>query len=116
MGAVAQLAVTLILLRALYFLRRGGETPKGFVPIAIVLLFGSVTRVARLLFSWLLLKPSCWLDVTTSALLFITLKRRTVTQNSSQGNNSVRRWHSITGSWIWMQNRSHLKEKICESE
>jgi hypothetical protein len=82
-GAVAQLAVTLILLRALYFLRRGGETPKGFVPIAILLLFGSVTRVARLLFSWLLLKPSYWLDVTTSALLFITLKRRTVTQNSS---------------------------------
>jgi hypothetical protein len=85
MAAVAQLAVTLILLRALYFLRRGGETLKGFVPIAILLLFGSVTRVARLRFFWLLLKPSYWLDVTTSALLFITLKRRTAHKTLRKG-------------------------------
>jgi two-component system, LytTR family, sensor kinase len=73
LGTAAQLAVTLILLRALYLLRRSGETPQGFVAIAILMLLGSVARAARLLVSWISLKHPYWLDGATIAVLFITI-------------------------------------------
>jgi two-component system, LytTR family, sensor kinase len=73
MGAATQLVVTLILLRALYLLRRGGEAPQGFVAIGILMLLGSMARTARLILSWLSLAPPYWLDIVTAALLFITI-------------------------------------------
>ena len=73
MGTTAQFVVTLMLLRALYLLWRGGEAPQGFVMIGSLMLLGSLARVARLVLSWLLPAPADWLDGITIALLFINV-------------------------------------------
>jgi anti-sigma regulatory factor (Ser/Thr protein kinase) len=72
-GAAAQSAATLVLFRALYLLRRNGETPRGFVSIAAFMLFASVTRMSRLLLTWFGLQPPDWLDLATGTLLFICI-------------------------------------------
>ena len=73
MGTTAQFVVTLMLLRALYLLWRGGEAPQGFVTIGSLMLLGSLARVTRLVLSWLLPAPADWLDGITIVLLFINI-------------------------------------------
>ena len=72
-GAGLELAVAIILLRALYLLRRNGESPREFVSIAIILVLASLARIARLSHGWASRAPLFWLDAITNTLLFIVI-------------------------------------------
>lgn len=68
-SATVQAVATMILFRALYLLHRNGEAPRGFVSIAAFMLFGSATRMSRLLLTWFGLQPPDWLYIATGILL-----------------------------------------------
>lgn len=72
-GGVAQVAVSAILVRALYLLRRKGKTPKGFFPIAVLMSIASLARVAHLIYAWAMPQPPYWLDSITVTALFIAI-------------------------------------------
>jgi len=66
-SATVQAVATMILFRALYLLHRNGEAPRGFVSIAAFMLFGSATRMSRLLLTWFGLQPPDWLYIATES-------------------------------------------------
>lgn len=73
-GEIAQGAVAFILVRAVYLLSRNGEAPRGFVPIAALMVAASFARGVRLICSWFAPPPPTWLDdVTLLTIFFATM-------------------------------------------
>ncbi len=72
-SSAAQGVATMILLRALYLLRRNGELPRGFASIAAFMLLSSVIRIGRVLLTWFGLQPPDWLEPATGFLLLICI-------------------------------------------
>src|SRR5215475_5227177 len=72
-GAGLELAVAIILIRALYLLRRNGESPRAFASIAFMMLLASLARIGRVSVAWVSGKPWFWVDAITITLLFITV-------------------------------------------
>jgi len=72
-GAAAQATVAIILVGALYRIRRNGEIPRGFATIAVLISLASIARVSRLFLVWFGRTPPFWLDTTTLGLLLMTV-------------------------------------------
>jgi two-component system LytT family sensor kinase len=72
-GAAADITVSAILVRALYLLRKSGETPRGFITIAVLMAAASGARATRLIYSWVAPPPPYWSDALTALLLLITI-------------------------------------------
>src|SRR5215467_14856609 len=72
-GAALELAVAVILMRALYLLRSNGESPRAFASIAIMMLLASLARVVRVSIAWVSMVPLFWLDAITLTLLLIVV-------------------------------------------
>lgn len=99
-GAGLELAVAIILVRALWLLRRNGESPRGFVSIAIMMLLAGLARIGRLSLAWASKAPLFWVDAITITLLFIVIvyipvalsARYFPTETSKQAKPSRARW------------------------
>ena len=72
-GAALEVAVAVILMRALYLLRSNGESPRAFASIAIMMLLASLARVVRVSIAWVSMVPLFWLDAITLTLLLIVV-------------------------------------------
>jgi len=72
-GAALELAVAIILMRALYLIRGNGESPRAFASIAIMMLLASLARMGRVSVAWVTAAPLFWLDVVTLTLLLIVV-------------------------------------------
>ena len=72
-GAGLEIAVAIILIRALYLLWRNGESPREFVSVAIMMLLASLARIGHLSLAWVSRPPLFWLDAVTITLSFITV-------------------------------------------
>lgn len=70
-GGIAQVAVAFILVRAVYLLSRNGDVPRGFVPIAALMVAASLARGIRLICSWIAPPPAAWLDDVTLLTIFV---------------------------------------------
>src|SRR5215813_13245031 len=109
-GAGLELAVAIILIRALYLLRRNGESPRAFVSIAFMMLLASLARIGRVSVAWVSGKPAAvleipvrsliWVDAITITLLLITIiyipvvlsARYFPIEASEQTTNSRAKW------------------------
>ncbi len=72
-GAAAQATVAIILVGALYRIRRNGEIPRGFATIAVLISLASIARVSRVFLLWFGRTPPLWFDTTTLGLLLLTI-------------------------------------------
>lgn|GEM_PF-6408433 len=69
-GEIAQVAVAFLLARAVYLLFRSGGAPRGFGPIAALMVGASLARGIRLICSWVAPPPPIWLDDVTLLAIF----------------------------------------------
>lgn len=72
-GALAQIAVALLLVWTLVKLRREGQLPRGFLAVAVLISLLSLVRAVRLTWTWFAPLAPLWLNGLTIALLFFTM-------------------------------------------
>ncbi|MEG9435141.1 histidine kinase [Edaphobacter sp. HDX4] len=88
-GAAAEATVAGILVYALYRIRRNGEIPKGFVPIAVLISLGSLGRIIGTSLSWSEHAIPFWLNLTTLIVLLITILSVPIVLSAHYGSSGA---------------------------
>lgn len=94
-GGIAQIVVTLMLVRTLVSLHREDRVPKGFFPIAALISLASLARATRLIYTWLAPLPPRWLNALTVLLLFMTMLTIPIILSTNYVG------YSISPRWRW---------------
>ena len=88
-GAAAEATVAGILVYALNRIRRNGEIPRGFVPIAVLISLGSLGRLIGMSLSWSEHAVPFWLEITTLSILLITILSVPIVLSAHYGSSET---------------------------